>query len=95
MFKKKSREEIEKKIEDLKKDIEKNPDLEVEKREPVAATVATTTKEPKKTEIWTVGEIPTQTQPVIVNTRTDENLDLYLAQARMLNILESILEAIK
>jgi len=94
MFKKKSREEIEKKIEDLKKDIEKNPDVEIEKREPVAATVATTTKESKK-EIWTVGEIPTQTQPVIVNTRTDENLDLYLAQARMLNILESILEAIK
>lgn len=45
--------------------------------------------EPKK-EVWMVGEIATQTQPVIVNTVTEEQLDLHLALARILNALEQL-----
>jgi len=52
------------------------------------------TKEEKKTkekkEIWVVGEVPTQTTPVVVNTATEEQLDIHLALARVLNDLEKL-----
>jgi len=45
--------------------------------------------EPKK-EVWVVGEVATQTQPVIVNTVTEEQLDIHLALVRILNTLEQL-----
>lgn len=44
-------------------------------------------KDEKKDEkkVWAVGAVPTETQPVIVNQETEEQLDLYSAVAELLN----------
>ena len=46
-------------------------------------------KEVKK-EKYMVGEVATQTQPVIVNTETDETYTVEIALAKVLNELEVI-----
>jgi len=39
---------------------------------------------------WIVGEVATQTQPILVNTETEENFDLYNAVAILLNKVEEL-----
>ena len=42
---------------------------------------------------WQIQEVATQTTPVIVNTKTNETLNLYDAVAEILNILQEVREA--
>ena len=44
----------------------------------------------QKTDLWVVGEVPTQVAPVIENMKTGEQLDLYFALASIKNDLEYI-----
>jgi hypothetical protein len=56
------------------------------------------TKEEKKEEkelIWQVGEVATQTTPIIINKITGEQLDIYLALASIKNDLEYIKSFLK
>lgn len=96
MFKKKEKQEEGKTTEELRTEVEKlkakignptaNPDVEIGKG-PKA-------KAPVKREIWVLGEVATQTTPVFVNTKTDEQLDLHSYWIDMGNKIEKILEAI-
>lgn len=45
-------------------------------------------KEPQA--LFVVGEIPTETKPVIANTQTNEQYDIYLAIAKIMNDVEEI-----
>jgi hypothetical protein len=54
------------------------------------------TSQPKAEEeikqVWTINEIPTETQPVIYNQETGETLDILGALARILNTFEELNE---
>jgi len=47
-------------------------------------------KKEEKKNIWEVGEVPTQTQPVIYNTKDEKQYDIYQALAKILNDIEEI-----
>ena len=47
-------------------------------------------EEEKKEGDWQVGEIATQTESVIVNKKTNEQLDIPLALAKVLNSIEEL-----
>lgn len=43
---------------------------------------------PEETGKWTVKEVATQTQPMLVNESTGEQLEVYQALAKILNAIE-------
>jgi hypothetical protein len=49
-------------------------------------------KEQPKAEdsMWAVGEITTETQPVVFNRKTNEQFSIYAALAKILNQLEDL-----
>ena len=44
----------------------------------------------EKKEIWSIGSIATATEPVIINRKTDEQLSVVDALAKILNKLEKL-----
>jgi len=50
-------------------------------------------KTAKQSKTWQIQEVATQTAPVIVNTNTGENYNLYDAVAEILNILQEVQES--
>jgi len=47
-------------------------------------------KPKERKEIWKVGAVATATEPVIVNTKTDEQLSVVQALAKIMNKLEKL-----
>ena len=90
VFKKKVKTEQDMTEEELRVEIER---LKAMKQENVEREVKG--EEPKKPEhIWEVGEVPTETARVIVNTKTNEQQDVLLALAGVKNDLEEIKKAL-
>lgn len=43
-------------------------------------------------DIWVVGEVATQTQPILLNTKTEEQLEVTSALAKILNNQEKLMK---
>lgn len=90
VFKKKEKPEEKMTEEELRAEIDRLKKLREENVEREEKGV-----EPKKPEhIWEVGEVPTETARVIVNTKTNEQQDILLAVADIKNDLEEIKKAL-
>lgn len=74
-------EEPEEKVKESEEKVEEETEVEEEVKEETEST-------PQEDTIWSVEEIPTATTPVIYNSKTKEELNLYQAIAEILNRTE-------